>query len=254
MRLTNGVSIAWMRRPLSVAAAQPFCEAQDVVSNAREHAAAIRAAQARLVVFPELSLTGYELAADAVAPDDPALQPIVEACAETGAVVLVGAPVAEGGSRFIAALRADRDGVTVAYRKSHLGGDELDRFDAGDGPTVLDVDGWRVGLGICKDTGVADHTTGTAALGVDLYAAGLVHLPEELEEQDARGERIAAACSSYVAFASFAGGTGGGYDETAGQSTIWAPHGAVLARAGNAPGDIARAVLDVRTRAGAATT
>jgi predicted amidohydrolase len=242
-----------MRAPLAVAAAQPPCVALDVVSNAHAHAEAIRRAQARLVVFPELSLTGYELAADPVAPDDPALRPIVEACAETGAVALVGAPIEEHGSRFIAALHVDGDGVTVAYRKSHLGGDELDRFHGGDGPTVLELDGWRVGLGICKDTGVAEHTSGTASLGVDLYAAGLVHLPEELDEQDARGERIAAACSSYVAFASFAGATGGGYDATAGESTIWAPDGSVLARSGTVPGEITLAVLEVRPRAAAAT-
>jgi predicted amidohydrolase len=249
VRLTNGVSIARMMEPLLVAAAQPPCVALDVAHNVCAHADAIRAAGARLVVFPELSLTGYELDAAAVAPADRALGPIVEACAATGAIALVGAPLEEGGARFIAALRIDGDGIMVAYRKSHLGGDELERFRPGDGPTVLDVDGWRVGLGICKDTGVAEHTAGTAALGVDLYAAGLVHLPEELAEQDARGERIAATCGSYVVFASFAGPTGWGYAATAGESTIWAPDGSVIARAGNEPGEIARAELDVRTAA-----
>jgi predicted amidohydrolase len=105
------------------------------------------------------------------------------------------------------------------------------------------VDGWRVGLGICKDTGVAAHTDGTAALGVDVYVAGLVHAPDELAEQDARGLRIAAACDAYVAFASAAGPAGGGYDATAGTSTIWSPAGDVLARATGAPGGHAGAVL-----------
>ena len=197
------------------------------------------------MVFPELSLTGYELDADPVAVDDPALDPLVAACAETRSVALVGAPVEEDGSRFIASFRVDGDGVSIAYRKSHLGGDEVASFAAGDGPTVLELDDWRIGLGICKDTGVVEHTAGTAALGVDLYAAGLVHLPEELEEQDARGQRIASACGSYVVFASFAGPTGGGYDATAGTSTIWASGGTVLARATSAPGEIARAELGV---------
>ena len=152
-------------------------------------------------------------------------------------------PIEEEGRSFIAALLVDGDGIAVAYRKSHPGGDELGRFSAGDGPTAIDVDGWRVGLGICRDTGVAEHTAGTAALGVDAYVAGLVHAREELDEQDARGPRIAAACRSYVVFASFAGPTGGGYDATAGASTIWAPDGSVLARASSAPGDIARAEL-----------
>ena len=158
-----------------------------------------------------MSLTGYELEADPVVVTDPALSPIVEACRAGESVALVGAPIEEAGSHFIAALRVDGSGVTVAYRKSHLGGDELTRFSAGDGPTVMHLDGWRLGIAICKDTGVAEHTAGTAELGVDLYVAGLVHTPEELEEQDARGLRIAAECRSHVVFASFAGPTGGGY-------------------------------------------
>ncbi len=232
-----------MKGPLSVAAAQPRCEAGDLRANALAHAEAIRAAGARLVLFPELSLTGYELEADPVAAADPALTPIVEACRTTGSLALVGAPIEEESRSFIAALLVDGDGIAVAYRKSHPGGDELGRFSAGDGPTAIDVDGWRVGLGICKDTGVAEHTAGTAALGVDVYLAGLVHARKELDEQDARGQRIAAACRSYVVFASFAGPTGGGYDATAGESTIWAPDGTVLARASAAPGDIVRAEL-----------
>jgi hypothetical protein len=64
-----------------------------------------------------------------------------------------------------------------------------------------------------------------------------------LEEQDAQGRPIAAACRSYVAFANFAGPTGGGYEATAGESTVRSPDGQVTARASGAPGDIAPAWL-----------
>jgi predicted amidohydrolase len=232
-----------VRAPLPIAAAQPVCRAGDLAANVRAHADAIRAARARVVAFPELSLTGYDLDADAVAPADGVLRPIVDACAETGGIALVGAPVADGGREFIAALRVDGTGAAIAYRKSHLGGAEPQRFSPGDGPTAMTVDGWRLGIGICKDTGSDEHTTGTAELGVDVYVAGLVHARDELDEQDARGRRIAAACNSYVVFASFAGPTRGGYDATAGESTIWSADGTVMARAAREPGDIARAVL-----------
>jgi predicted amidohydrolase len=233
-----------VKPPLTVAVAQPECRAGELVANARAHAAAVRAARARLVVFPELSLTGYDVDADPVDPADPALRPIAAACSGTGAIALAGAPVEEAGRRFVAALRIDGDGAAVVYRKAHLGGAEPRRFAPGAGAAAITVDGWRIGLGICKDTGVSEHTAATAGLGVDLYAAGLVHKPEELAEQDARGRRIAAACGAHVAFASFAGPTLGGYDETAGGSTIWSPDGAVMARAGTDPGAIARARLD----------
>ncbi len=231
------------RAPLTIAAAQPACTAKDVRQNALEHAAAIRAAQARVVVFPELSLTGYELDADVVRPEDAALETIAGACAETETVALVGAPVAGEGGTQIGTLRVSSAGTEVVYGKSYLGGDETTRFTPGSGAVAIEVDGWRIGLGVCKDTGTDRHIADTAALDVDLYVAGLVHLPEELDEQEERGIRIARACAAYVAFASFAGPTGGGYDRTAGVSSIWAPDGTPLARADSEPGGLARATL-----------
>jgi predicted amidohydrolase len=184
---------------LRVAAAQPACAASDVERNAAVHAEIVRAAQARVVVFPELSLNGYELDATAVRPDDDTLTPIAAAGADTDSIALVGAPVADkDGADFIATLRVDAAGVGVAYRKSWLGGKESGRFRRGDGPTVLVVDGWRFGLGICKDTDAAQHIAGTAALGVDAYLAGLVHHPEELPEQEARAVVIARRGSAYT--------------------------------------------------------
>jgi predicted amidohydrolase len=234
-----------VRSPLSLAVAQPPCVPQDVQANGVVHARAVRQAQARIVVFPELSLTGYELEAAAIDPADPALEPIVEACRESGSLALVGAPIAGPGDQsFIAVLTVSRSGVSVLYRKRWLGEDEGGRFSSGDGPTVLEVDGWRIGVGICKDTGVREHVEGMAELEVDAYCAGLVHLPEELELQEDRAVAIAALCRAYVAFASFAGPTGGGYAQTAGSSAIWAPTGKVLARAGPWPGEVAKATLD----------
>jgi predicted amidohydrolase len=236
-----------MPAPLTVAAAQPRTTPKDVRANALEHAAAIRSANARIVVFPELSLTGYELDADPVSPADEALEPIVEACAETGAIALAGAPVAgEDGQAHIATLLISADGAGVAYRKTFLGGDEPFFFAPGDGAAAIEVDGWRVGIGICKDTGVAQHVADTAALEVDLYVAGIVHHPEELDKQEQRGMRIARACNAPVAFASAAGPTGNGYEQTAGVSSIWDADGTPIARAGTEPGGIARAHLAAR--------
>jgi predicted amidohydrolase len=224
--------------------AQPPCVPRDVAANALTHARIVRRAGAHVVVFPELSLTGYELDADAVSPTDGALGPIIDACQESGSTALVGAPVLDHhGREYIAMVRIDAGGAAVAYRKMRLGGDEPDRFSPGPRPVALEVAGWRLGLGICRDTGVVEHTSATAALGIEVFVAGLVHLPRELEEQEARAVRIAQETGAYVAFASFAGATGGGFDRTAGRSGIWAPTGMVLAQAGTASGEIARATI-----------
>jgi predicted amidohydrolase len=43
-----------------------------------------------VVVFPELSLTGHELDAAAVDPADDRFAPVIDACAATGSIALVG--------------------------------------------------------------------------------------------------------------------------------------------------------------------
>jgi predicted amidohydrolase len=233
-----------VRSPLIVAAAQPPCTPCDLAANGRAHAAAIKSADARLVVFPELSLTGYELDASPVRNTDEAFAPIVDACGAAGSDALVGAPVSdEQGRRHIAALRVSAAGVEVAYNKTWLSTEESTRFSPGSCAVAVDIDGWRIGLGICKDTGTPEHRAQIAALGVDIYAAGLVHAPSELPVQDERGASIARQCGAYVIFASFAGPTGEGYGMTAGSSTIWSPAGEILARAGVEPGGVARASI-----------
>ena len=232
-----------MRERLVVAVAQPRCVPYDVAANAAIHAATVREAGARVVIFPELSLTGYQLDAPAIAVDDPRLGPIVEACAETGTIALVGAPLRGAeGAVHIATLAVDGGGATVAYRKVWVDTTES-RFTPGDGPAKLDIDGWRLGLGICKDTGIPQQQADTAALGIDAYVAGTLMFDHETTIQDERARRIATGHGVWVAFASFAGSTGGGYDHAAGCSGIWAPDGVAVDQAGPKAGAIARATL-----------
>lgn len=237
-----------MLRPLRVAVAQPAVVLGDLPAAVGAHVDAVDRAGARLVVFPELSLTGYVLDAPPVALDDPAWEPLVSACADHGTTALVGAPVDEGGRRSIGVVAVDGAGVRVVYRKVHLHGDERTAFTPGDGPVALDVDGWRVGLAVCRDTGIAEHTAATAALGVDLYAAGVVDEPAALTVIRSRAVTNARACAAPVAVASAAGAVGPrhGFPETAGGSAVHDADGALLAEAGAEPGELVVVELEPR--------
>ncbi|MBO2448904.1 carbon-nitrogen hydrolase family protein [Actinomadura barringtoniae] len=245
-----------MREALDVAVVQPVCVSFDVETNARTHASFVRAAETRLVVFPELSLTGYELDAPAIGVDDARLAPIVQACRETGAIALVGAPVqGERGAAHIGmlAIGGDRDGdvardghghadgVRLAYSKMWLGGLEPQRFVPGAKPEVLEVDGWRLGLAICKDTGMPQHASDTTALGVDGNVASVCETEADAQVPDERARRVAGDHGVWVAMASFAGTTGGEYAPAAGRSGFWAADGRVIERAGPETGAIVRA-------------
>lgn len=238
------------RHSLGLAVAQPVCTLGDVAANAVAHAEVVRRAGARVVVFPEMSLTGYLLDADVVDASDARLAPLVTACAGTGTLALAGAPVVGPGGRShsIGVLGVGPDGaVAVAYRKLWLGADETAAgFAPGLEPVALDVDGWRLGLAVCKDTRHPEHSAATAALGIDVYVAGIVHRADEPDEHEIRARRVIADHGVAVATASFAGPagpSGSGYDETAGRSAIWAADGTELARAGIEPGEVVTTTL-----------
>jgi predicted amidohydrolase len=235
-----------MRTPLTIAVAQPPCVPYDVAANADAHAALVRRAGTRLVVFPELSLTGYHMDAANVALDDPRLAPVIDACTEVNALALVGAPLAgAAGQSHIGLLAVDRGGVRIAYRKLYPGDEEAGRFAPGPAPVVVDVDGWRLGLAICRDTSIPRHSADTAELGIDVYVASALMFDHETGLQNERSAEIARRHRVWVAVASFAGSTGEGYDRCAGCSGVWAPDGRLLSQAGPAPGAFARADLGV---------
>ena len=230
---------------ITIAVAQPRCTAYDVSANVAAHAEAVRAAGARVVVFPELSLTGYHLDAPVVPFE--MVEPLVAACAETGAVAFAGAPV-EGP--HIGVLEVSGAGVRVAYRKMWLGGREPVRFRPGDAPAVVEVDGVRLGLAVCKDTGVPRHAADTAALGVDVYVAGVLEHAWDAGVMDARAQRVAAEHGVWVAIASFAGSTGEGYGSAAGRSAVWDSSGGMIVAAGTGVDDVVRAVVPGRATDG----
>jgi predicted amidohydrolase len=137
----------------------------------------------------------------------------------------------------------DAGGVRVAYRKRYPHHTEEVHFRPGPGPEVLVVDGWRLGLALCRDTGIPEHAADTAALGIDAYVAGLVEAPDAEAVIAERALRASTTYGVWVVFSSSAGPSGSVYPQTAGRSGIWAPDGSVTARAGRVPGEIVRATL-----------
>ncbi|MEU2627747.1 carbon-nitrogen hydrolase family protein [Kitasatospora sp. NPDC007106] len=172
--------------PLRVAVAQAPLVPLDIAANTATAAALVRRAAAqgaRLLLLSELFLTGYEtagIAADpdtlTVAPDDPRLAPLAAACAGTGTAVVVGAPVRDRdtGTLHIAALALDGSGRTAAvYRKQFATPNERAAgFSPGTGGCTLELDGWRLGIGVCWDSGFPEHARAAALDGAHAYLVG----------------------------------------------------------------------------------
>ena len=98
----------------------------------------------QLLVFPELSLTGYErgLAAElAIAPDAEVLQPLRDFAREVGVTTVVGMPIrlSDDSPVLIGALVLGADGSLGVYSKQHLHPGEEVAFAPGTGGSTLKI-------------------------------------------------------------------------------------------------------------------
>jgi predicted amidohydrolase len=144
---------------LCIAAAQAISVANDVARNVQTHLDFVQAAAhqgVQLLVFPELSLTGYELpqlAAHVLNADDAFLARLRQAAREHAMTLIVGAPAAAvraGDLPSIGAWVLHADGTATLYRKRHLHGSETQFASAGeDDALMLSLAGIPTGLAIC---------------------------------------------------------------------------------------------------------
>jgi predicted amidohydrolase len=148
---------------LTIALAQICTRLGDVPANLEKHLALAdqsAAAGADLVVFPELSLTGYVLqdltpaVAHTTSPDDPAFKPLLEASQRLD--IMVGFVEEDRRSRFyIAAAYLSQGQVLHVHHKVYLPTyglfDEGRFFAWGDAVRAFDTRFGRLGMLICED-------------------------------------------------------------------------------------------------------
>lgn len=241
---------------MRLAAAQTCSVPGDVAANAAGHLEACRVAAehgAALVLFPELSLSGYEpgLVRQCVLdPDSPVLAPMRRLARERGLAIVAGAPVPaeDGHGVAIGAIVLQPDGGTSLYRKHFLHPGEEAFAAAGSRLAhVQPLAGFQAGLAICADTTHEAHPAAARAQGADLYLAGVFWTPGGYDvdaamiESYARTHRMGCLVANH-------GGPSGGFP-AGGRSAFWAPGGALV---GTAP-DQGSALLLAEERDGAWT-
>jgi len=169
----------------------------DITGNAKlivDTAAEAGSASCDLVVFPELAVTGYP-------PEDLLLRPafmqavefaVDEIVAASGdCAVVFGAPRRDGAYLRNSAFIARRGSIVGVYDKQCLPNygvfDELRYFKSGDGSEVVfDVDGWRIGIGICEDIWSDELAERQLELAADIWLnlnASPFHIDKQLERE-----------------------------------------------------------------------
>ncbi len=230
-----------MDRGLRIALCQRNFLVGDIDGNVdkiRKSLAESRDLGADIVLFPELSITGYP-------PEDLLLKPrfaeeaqaaLLELASEVRDVVaIVGCPQLSDDLYNTAAVVAGGS-ILASYRKRYLPNygvfNEQRYFGSGQEALVLDMDGTRVGIAICEDLwypgGPAEQATVEGGAEVLLAISAS---PYNRGKVPARERMLATRCVDYICYLAFCNSIGG-QDELVfdGHSLVIDPQGNILAR------------------------
>ena len=218
---------------LIIAVAQISATKGNVEKNIATHIKAIEKASSlgvSYIVFPELSLTGYEpeLAAElAFTDDDQRLSPLIDCARLHNVIVGAGAPLRNKqlseALPHIGQLTIFPAGAVESYAKIHLHPGEEKFFSPGRRHYTFDINDTRIASAICADTNHAIHAKTCCDLGARLYIAG-VWITESGYSADALAlSGYARDLNMLVAIANYSQMPDG--RSTAGKSAIWGESG-----------------------------
>lgn len=221
---------------LTIALAQPPVIRGDVAGNLTTHLTYIEQAAhhgADVVVFPELSLIGYEpdlLEPLATSDDAEVFTTLSDAATAHNLVVIAGCPLINEGSKpHIGAVICFPDGERAFYAKQHLHDGEAAYCAPGRKDCLFTVNGVRIALAVCADFGHLAHAEAAAAQQADVY---LVSALISKSGYDADAELLAGIARRHqfpVLLANHISHTGGW--QTCGKSGGWNARGERVAGA-----------------------
>jgi len=234
--------------PLRIAAVQTVPHAGDVGANTAAHLAHVAEAARRgasVVLFPELSLTGYELSlADELAfrRDDPRLAPLSSAAVGHGLTLVVGLPLRLDAGLHIACAILGPDGGRDFYTKRHVHSSEAPPFVPGELDPLLRLGARSAAIGICADTKHPSHAARAAERGATLYLVSAFFMPSGYATEMEHLRSHARTHGMDVVLANY-GGPSGGLDSE-GRSAVLRADGTVVESLGREGAGLVLVELD----------
>ena len=189
---------------MRIAIAQINLHVGDIAGNADRMIRMIDAARdghrARLVIFPELALTGYPPEDLLLRPElyrqvERAMQQIARAA--KGIDAIVGLPRSDSGRLYNCCIYLRDGAVAATYRKRVLPNygvfDEKRHFTPGEALQIVQVDDIPVSLSICEDLWTPEHARESAQKGAALLIninASPYHAEKQAERMELLSQRV----------------------------------------------------------------
>ena len=217
---------------ICVAQTRPF--KGDIESNIDGHRRLIDLALsggADTIVFPELSITGYEpemsngLATD---QDDERLDVFQKVADERDVTIGVGVPTKDGGGVCISTVLFQPRGPRRTYSKRYLHPDEEKYFVAGQRFAGSISSRANVALAICYELSIPEHSESAFESGAEIYVASVAKTKEGVERAVKSLSEIASRYSLPALMSNCVGLCGGSV--CVGRSSVWDSRGKLLAQ------------------------
>jgi predicted amidohydrolase len=134
------------------------------------------------------------------------------------------------------------------YHKQYLYRSEAEIYRPGTRGCMLELDGWRLALGVCYDSGFPEHARLAAVNGAHAYlVSALFTIKSGYHQSRIWLPARAFDNTLYVLLSNHIGATGGW--DTCGASAIWSPYGDAIAQASREQEEVITALLDTASLA-----
>jgi len=220
---------------LRVSVAQTRPVKGDIEAHIENHKPLIGLAiscKADIIIFPELSITGYEptlakdLAIDPRATDS--LNVFQKLSDQNNIVIGAGMPTLSGNAPQISMLIFQPGKALDVYSKKYLHADEEPFFTSGKEQPFLTINQKKIGFAICYEISIAAHAENVSRNKADIYIASVAKSVDGVEKAISGLSEIAKKYSFPVLMSNCVG-----YCDNftcGGKTSIWDNKGILLAQ------------------------
>lgn len=223
---------------MKICVAQTKSVTGDIQRNIENHKKIIDLAAAQgadAIIFPELSLTGYEpsLARElATQPDDGRFDDFQQIADAHRIIIGVGVPTTHDTGICISLMIFQPRQARQIYSKQYIHPDEEEFFVNGPVSSGLISSKTDIALAICYELSVPQHAENAFNNGAAIYVASVAKSVRGIDKALERLAEIARQYSMTVCMSNCIGLADG--DECAGKSSVWNNRGVLLGQLADA--------------------
>jgi predicted amidohydrolase len=216
-----------------LAAAQTKPKRGDIDVNLLDHYRLVKLAAAngaQLIVFPELSITGYEREdADQLAfnENDTRLDHLKKLANENNITIIAGAPIHIQSNLFLGEFCIAPNNSVSIYTKQFLhAGEEVYYQPSFDYNPILEIENERISCAICADIDHPKHAENASKNNSSTYIASIFFSPNGIPQAHQSLQSYATQYQMNVLMANFGGDSYG--SPSGGRSAFWNNKGELI--------------------------